>query len=75
MSPKDVIKFAKKNKAVCVDFKFIDFLGMWQHITMPMSEFDEAVFEEGSASTVSRSAAGSRSTPPTCSSCPTRRPP
>ncbi|MGH7805377.1 MAG: type I glutamate--ammonia ligase [Candidatus Binatia bacterium] len=48
MSPKDAIKFAKENKAVCVDFKFMDFLGTWQHFTTPMSEFDEAVFEDGS---------------------------
>ena len=48
MTPKDVVKFAKDQKAVCVDLKFMDFLGTWQHFTMPMSEFDEALFEEGS---------------------------
>ena len=48
MTPKEVVKFAKDQKAVCVDLKFMDFLGTWQHFTMPMSEFDEALFEEGS---------------------------
>jgi glutamine synthetase len=48
MSPKDAVKFAKENGAVCVDFKFLDFLGIWQHFTIPMSEFSEDVFEEGS---------------------------
>jgi glutamine synthetase len=48
MSPKDVIKFAKEKGAVCVDLKFLDFLGTWQHFTMPMSELNEALFEEGS---------------------------
>ncbi|MGH7820263.1 MAG: glutamine synthetase beta-grasp domain-containing protein, partial [Candidatus Binatia bacterium] len=47
MSPKDAIKFAKENKSVCVDLKFMDFLGPWQHFTIPMSELDETLFEEG----------------------------
>ena len=45
---KDVVKFAKDNKAVCVDLKFMDFLGTWQHFTIPMSELSEGLFEEGS---------------------------
>ena len=45
MTPKEAVKFAKENKAVCVDFKFLDFLGTWQHFTIPMSEFDEKIFE------------------------------
>jgi len=48
MTPKEAIKFAKDNKAVCADLKFLDFLGIWQHFTVPMSEVDEALFEEGS---------------------------
>jgi glutamine synthetase len=48
MTPKDVIKFAKENKAVCIDLKFLDFLGTWQHFTIPMSELSEGLFEEGS---------------------------
>jgi len=67
MTPKDVIKFAKEQKAVAVDLKFNDFLGIWQHFSVPMSELDEALFEEGSGSTVRRSVAGSRFTPVTCS--------
>jgi len=47
MTPKEVIKFAKENKAVCADLKFLDFLGIWQHFTAPMSEVDEALFEDG----------------------------
>jgi glutamine synthetase len=48
MTPKEAVKFAKENGAVCVDFKFLDFLGIWQHFTIPMSEFSEDIFEEGS---------------------------
>jgi len=44
---KDAVKFAAENKAEMVDYKFSDMLGTWQHFTTPMSEFEEAVFEEG----------------------------
>ncbi len=44
---KDAIKLAKEQKAVAVDFKFLDFLGIWQHFTTPTSELEEHVFEEG----------------------------
>src|SRR5262245_53221289 len=47
MTPKDVIKLMREQKAVAVDMKFNDFLGIWQHFTVPPSELDEAVFEEG----------------------------
>src|SRR5262244_1261818 len=47
-TPKDVLKFAKDNKVEAVDLKFLDFLGIWQHFTIPTSELDEALFEEGS---------------------------
>ena len=47
MTPKEAVKFAKENKAICVDLKFLDFPGLWQHFTIPMSEFDEAIFEDG----------------------------
>jgi glutamine synthetase len=48
MSPKDALKYIKENKAVCADLKFMDFLGTWQHFTIPMSEVSEDLFEEGS---------------------------
>jgi glutamine synthetase len=30
-----------------VDFRFLDFPGIWQHFTVPISEFDESSFEDG----------------------------
>jgi glutamine synthetase len=44
---KDVIGYAQDKKAVMVDLKFMDFLGLWQHFTVPLAELTEAVFEEG----------------------------
>ena len=46
-TPKDVLKFAKENKVEAVDLKFLDFLGIWQHFTIPISELNEELFEEG----------------------------
>ncbi len=47
MTPKEVVSFAKENGAMMVDYKFMDFVGIWQHFTTPMSEFSEDTFEEG----------------------------
>lgn len=47
MTPKQVVEFAKENGALMVDYKFMDFVGTWQHVSVPMTEFDEDTFEEG----------------------------
>ena len=47
MTPKDVLKMAKENKALMVDFKFMDFPGLWQHFSVPVDELTEGIFEEG----------------------------
>ena len=47
MTPKEVIAFAKKNNSEMLDLKFMDLLGTWQHFTVPMSELEESLFEEG----------------------------
>ncbi|HVO22711.1 MAG TPA: glutamine synthetase, partial [Candidatus Margulisiibacteriota bacterium] len=47
MTAKEVIKFMKDQQAVAIDLKFNDFLGIWQHFTVPPSEMDESVFDEG----------------------------
>jgi glutamine synthetase len=47
MEPKEVLEFAKKNGAVMVDLKFMDFPGMWQHFSVPLHELEEDSFEDG----------------------------
>ncbi len=47
MTPKQVVEFMKENGAQMVDFKFMDFVGIWQHFSVPISEFDEDTFEDG----------------------------
>ncbi len=47
MTPKEVLAFAKENGAKIVDFKFMDFIGVWQHFSVPMHELSESEFQEG----------------------------
>ncbi|MFH0799815.1 MAG: type I glutamate--ammonia ligase [Pseudomonadota bacterium] len=47
MAISKALKLAEENKAKMVDFKFVDFPGVWQHFTVPVSELDEGSFEEG----------------------------
>ena len=47
MTPKEAVDLAKKNNARIVDMKFMDLLGTWQHFSVPISELEEHLFEEG----------------------------
>jgi glutamine synthetase len=47
MKPKDVLQMAAEKKVVMVDFKFMDFPGMWQHTTVPIGMLSESSFEDG----------------------------
>ncbi len=47
MKPKEVLGLAKEHGAVMVDLKFMDFVGTWQHFTVPVHELKEEIFEEG----------------------------
>ncbi len=46
-TPKDVLDLIKKEEVKVVDLRFMDFPGLWQHFSIPESELDESVFEEG----------------------------
>jgi glutamine synthetase len=47
MNAKEVLKFIKEKNAKFVDFKFMDFIGTWQHFTVPVGELEESSFEDG----------------------------
>src|SRR5271169_4711869 len=47
MSPKEVLEFAKKNDAKQIDLRFSDIPGLWHHVSYPISQLTEDVFEEG----------------------------
>jgi len=47
MTPRDVLAFAKEKGVKVVDIRFMDFPGVWQHFTVPMSQLEESSFEDG----------------------------
>lgn len=47
MTTKQVLEMGKKEGAKVLDLRFLDFPGVWQHFTFPISELDESRFEDG----------------------------
>jgi len=47
LNPKDVVKMCKDEAFKFVDLRFMDFPGLMQHFTVPVSELSESSFEEG----------------------------
>jgi len=47
VTPKQIIEYVKKNDVKMIDLKFLDFPGTWQHFTVPVSQLNEEMFEEG----------------------------
>ena len=43
-TPQDVIQFIKEENVDIVDFRFMDFPGLWQHFSIPPREVDEDTF-------------------------------
>lgn len=46
-TPTEVLNYAKKEGAIILDLKFLDFPGTWQHFSVPIESLTEAAFEEG----------------------------
>jgi glutamine synthetase len=44
---RDALDWAQETRAKMVDLKFCDLLGTWQHVSMPITTFDESAFDEG----------------------------
>jgi glutamine synthetase len=47
MTPKDVIEYARANDAKQIDLRFTDLPGLSHHISYPIAQLTEDVFEEG----------------------------
>ncbi|PQO39773.1 type I glutamate--ammonia ligase [Bremerella cremea] len=47
MTPKEVLALCRENDVKAVDFRFMDFPGLWQHFTIPVSHLSEDTFEDG----------------------------
>ncbi len=46
-TPEDVLDIVEENAVELIDIKFMDFPGLWQHLTVPADKLDKASFEEG----------------------------
>jgi glutamine synthetase len=44
---RDALEWATETRAQMVDLKFCDLFGRWQHMTLPITSFDESAFDEG----------------------------
>jgi glutamine synthetase len=44
---REALEWARETTAKMVDLKFCDLLGTWQHMTLPISAFDESAFDDG----------------------------
>ncbi len=47
MTPRDVLKLVETKKAQFIDLRFMDFPGLWQHTTLPVSELTLESFDHG----------------------------
>jgi glutamine synthetase len=47
MTPQEVLAKCREHEVKAVDLRFMDFPGLWQHFTIPVSKLDEEVFENG----------------------------
>ena len=47
MTPREVLALCREKDVKAVDLRFMDFLGTWQHFTIPVGKLDEDVFEDG----------------------------
>src|SRR5436853_5593795 len=47
MTPQAVLAMCRERDIKAVDMRFMDFPGIWQHFTIPVSKLEEETFEEG----------------------------
>jgi glutamine synthetase len=47
MTPAQVLAMAKEKGVRVVDIRFMDFPGVWQHFSVPLSELEESSFDDG----------------------------
>ncbi|MDB5297171.1 MAG: Glutamine synthetase type [Phycisphaerales bacterium] len=47
MTPRDVLKLIEQKEIQFIDLRFMDFPGLWQHLTLPISELTLESFDHG----------------------------
>jgi len=47
MKPREVLALCREKEVKAVDLRFTDFLGAWQHLTVPVGKLEEDTFDDG----------------------------
>jgi len=47
MKPREVLAMCREKEVKAVDLRFADFLGAWQHFTIPVGKLEEDTFDDG----------------------------
>jgi glutamine synthetase len=47
MTPREVLAMCREKEVKAVDLRFTDFLGAWQHFTVPVGKLEEETFADG----------------------------
>jgi glutamine synthetase len=47
VTPKEVLALCREKDVKSIDLRFMDFPGLWQHITIPANQLEEDTFESG----------------------------
>jgi glutamine synthetase len=47
MKPREVLAMCREKEVKAVDLRFTDFLGAWQHFTIPVGKLEEDTFDDG----------------------------
>jgi glutamine synthetase len=47
VTPREILALIREKEIRAIDLRFMDFPGLWQHLTIPAEQLDEHVFEEG----------------------------
>jgi glutamine synthetase len=47
MKPREVLALCREKEVKAIDLRFTDFLGAWQHFTIPVGKLEEDTFDDG----------------------------
>ena len=47
MTPREVLAMCREKEVKAIDLRFTDFLGAWQHFTVPVGKLEEETFTDG----------------------------
>src|SRR5205085_2131227 len=47
VTPREVLALLREKEVKAVDLRFMDFPGLWKHVTIPAEALDEHAFEDG----------------------------